>query len=249
MSAAGKVFLVGAGPGDPDLLTVKAVRILAQADVVIYDRLVSEEILSLVNPEASLVYAGKRQGDQEAIQYAINQWLLESAKAGYTVVRLKSGDPMIFGRGGEELEFLAENGIAAEVVPGISSAVSFSSLSGIPLTLRGVAASFAVVAGHRQSLAAIDWAAYSAIDTLVVLMGIENRALIAQSLIANGRDRKQPVAFVERISTSDQRIVESTLEQVAAGTGPLVTAPAVFVIGETVRARTRLRCQQEAFAH
>ena len=242
------MYLVGAGPGDADLLTLRAARILAQADVVVYDRLVSKQILSLVNPAARLVCAGKRHGEQDAIQYAINQWLFESAKCGYTVVRLKSGDPMIFGRGGEELAFLAEHGIFAEVVPGISSAISFSSLTGIPLTYRGIASSFAVIAGHRQSLAAIDWGAHLAVDTLVVLMGVENRVRIAQSLISSGRNPDQLVAFVERLSTPEQRVIESTLKRVASNETPPIEAPAVFVISDTVRLRHLLHHQQEALA-
>jgi uroporphyrin-III C-methyltransferase len=244
MNSAGKVYLVGAGPGDPDLLTLKAARILAQADVVVYDRLVTAEVLELVNPAACLVYAGKRQGEQEAIQYAINQWLLESAQAGYTVVRLKSGDPMVFGRGGEELEFLAENGIDVEVVPGISSAISFSSLAGIPLTFRGVAASFAVVAGHRQAADELDWGQYARIDTLIVLMGVENRNEIARQLVAAGRSAEQPVAFVQQLSTPNESIVETNLGELARGSRVNVEAPAVFVIGEVVNLRHKLTLTQ-----
>jgi uroporphyrin-III C-methyltransferase len=244
--AVGKVYLVGAGPGHPDLLTIRAARVLAEADVVIYDRLVSDEVLSLVNPAATLVYAGKRQGEQEAIQYAVNQWLLDSAESGYTVVRLKSGDPMIFGRGGEELEFLAGHGIPTEVIPGISSAISFSSLAGIPLTHRGIAASFAVIAGHRQTTATADWATYAGIDTLVVLMGVENRQAIAKQLVAAGRDPLQPVAFIRRLSTPQEEITEATLAQVASGRGPTVEPPAIFVIGETVRLRSSLVSAEES---
>lgn len=232
----GKVYLVGAGPGDADLLTVKAVKVLAAADVVVYDRLVSAEVLGLVKAGARLVYAGKQPGEQEAIQYAIHEWLLEGARAGQTVVRLKSGDPMIFGRGAEEVAFLAGHGVDVEVVPGVSSATAFSSLTGIPLTYRGVAASFAVIAGHRQSTSTVDWRAYGAVDTLVVLMGVEGRKAIAEGLIGAGRPASQPVAFVERLSTERERIVESTLGAVAAGRCE-VESPAIFVIGEAVRLR------------
>lgn len=232
----GKVYLVGAGPGDPDLMTVKALRLLQQATVIIYDRLVSAEILALGNPAAVYIDGGKQQGQQEEIQRDIYRWLLKTARTHDTVVRLKSGDPMVFGRGGEELEFLYQHGISAEVVPGVSSAVAAPALAGIPLTYRGVAASFAVIAGHRQSLMELDWSVYMAVDTLVVLMGVENRELIADSLIRKGRPRTQPVAFIERSSTDRERIVEATLESVARGNVD-VSAPAVFVIGEVVGLR------------
>jgi uroporphyrin-III C-methyltransferase len=234
-----KVYLVGAGPGDPDLLTRKASRLLAQADAVIYDRLVSAEILALANPNAILVYAGKQQGQQEEIQSEIFDWLIRLAGDCRTIIRLKSGDPMVFGRGGEELAFLADQGIDAEVVPGISAALAAPGLAGIPLTLRGVAASFSVIAGHRQSLAALDWSVYRGVDTLVILMGVEFRDVIAHTLIGQGRPADQPVAFIEHASTERERAVESTLGAVARG-AVQVEAPAVFVIGEVVAHRTQL---------
>ena len=234
----GKVYLVGAGPGDPDLLTVKALRILERADVVVYDRLVPATILALAS-RALLIDGGKRQGEQERIQQEINQALVHYARTGCTVVRLKAGDPMVFARGAEEWEYLLANGIEVEVVPGISSALAVPALAGIPLTLRGVAASFAVIAGHRQSFMQTDWSHYASIDTLVVLMGVENREYIAESLIRAGRPRSQPVAFIENGTQPRERIVETTLAEVAAGRVE-VNAPAVFVIGEVVRMRSRL---------
>ena len=241
----GKVFLVGAGPGDPSLLTVKAVRILESADVVIHDRLVSPEILALAG-SARLINGGKRQGEQEPIQNEINELLFHYACQGLQVVRLKSGDPMVFARGAEEWEYLIRRRIEVEVVPGVSSAVAVPSLAGIPPTCRGVAASFAVIAGHRQHLVQTDWAQYARVDTLVVLMGVENREYIAESLIRAGREGSQPVAFIERGSTSRECVVESRLADVAAGKVE-IKPPAVFVIGEVVRLRARLRpVQQEA---
>lgn len=244
-----KVYLVGAGPGDPDLLTRKALRVLANADCIIYDRLVSPEVLALANPDAAFIYAGKEQGQQETIQSEIFVWFLRTGELVRTIVRLKSGDPMVFGRGGEELEFLVRNGFEVEVVPGVSAAIAAPALAGIPLTYRGVAASFAVIAGHRQSVSALDWAAYRGIDTLVVLMGVEYRDLIAGSLIANGRPAAQPVAFIESSSTSRERVVETTLGAVARRE-VAVEAPAVMVIGEVVARRcvAPVRQSMETFA-
>jgi uroporphyrin-III C-methyltransferase len=236
-----KVYLAGAGPGDPELLTVKAVNVLKQADVVIYDRLVSAEVLAVANPAATFIYAGKAAGQQERIQSEIYGWILRFADSADTIVRLKSGDPSVFGRSGEELEFLAEHGIEAEIIPGISSALAGPARANIPLTYRGTAASFAVIAGHREGLTSLDWSVYRGVDTLVVLMGVEHRDIIAAALIAEGRSAGTPVAFIENASTENERTVESTLGDVARRRVD-VCAPAVFVIGEVVRLRERLRC-------
>jgi uroporphyrin-III C-methyltransferase len=238
----GKVFLVGAGPGDPELLTVKAVRILERADVVIYDRLVSPAVLALAS-HALLLDGGKRRGEQDRIQDEINQLLVEHARAGRNVVRLKAGDPMIFARGAEEWERLIRHGIEVEIVPGVSSALAVPSLAGIPPTCRGVAASFAVIAGHRENFMRTDWSLYAQLDTLIVLMGVDNREYIAESLMRHGRPARQPVAFVENGTTPCERVVESTLSAVAAGDVD-VNSPAVFVIGEVVGLRRRLRSAQ-----
>jgi uroporphyrin-III C-methyltransferase len=240
----GKVFLVGAGPGDPGLLTVKALRILQDAEVVVYDRLVSAEVLALA-AHAVLIDGGKRQGEQERIQAEINQVLVQHARAGRKVVRLKAGDPMIFARGAEEWEYLLRHGIEVEVVPGVSSALAVPSLAGIPPTCRGVATSFAVIAGHRENFMRTDWSQYARLDTLIILMGVENREYIAESLIRCGRNGSQPVAFIENGTTAEERVVEATLAAVAAGQVG-VNPPAVFVIGEVVRLRTRLVCSEFA---
>jgi uroporphyrin-III C-methyltransferase len=233
----GKVYLVGAGPGDPGLLTVKALRILQIADVVLHDRLVSAEILRLC-PNALLIDGGKQQGDQERIQDDINRRMLSSARTGLNVVRLKGGDPMVFARGAEEREYLIRHGVEVEVVPGVSSALAVPALAGIPPTCRGLAASFAVIAGHRQHLIETDWSQYARVDTLIVLMGVENRDLIAENLIRMGRDSAQPVAFIEHGSTPRERVIESSLAAVAAGNVE-VEPPAVIVMGEVVRLRSR----------
>lgn len=234
----GKVYLVGAGPGDPGLLTLKALSILERAEVVIHDRLVSAEILALAS-SALLVNGGKRQGEQDIIQNRINCLMVRYAAEGRTVVRLKCGDPMVFARGAEEWEHLVRHGIAVEVIPGISSALAVPSLVGIPPTYRGLAESFAVVTGHRQNLVSLDWSRYVNIDTLLVLMGVENREYIADSLIRAGRPASQAVAFVEDGSTARERVVESTLGAVAAGKVE-ARPPAVFVVGDVVRLRSRL---------
>jgi uroporphyrin-III C-methyltransferase len=232
----GKVYIVGAGPGDPDLLTVKAWRVIQQADVVVYDRLVSPEVLELIHPRAERIYAGKHEGEQHQTQERILELLLEHGRRPKRVVRLKGGDPMVFGRGAEEWAFLAGHGIETEIVPGVSSALAVPALAGIPLTFRGVAESFAVATGHCREGANTDWARYAAVDTLVILMGVENRASIASRLIAAGRPPDTPSAFIENGSTPRQRVVAATLRDVAEGRVD-VQPPAVFVVGEVVRIR------------
>ncbi len=234
-----KVYLVGAGPGDPELLTLKAFRVLQEADVVIYDRLVSAEVLALSNPKAKLIFAGKLKGEQERIQNEINRLLLAHASAGKTVVRLKGGDPLVFGRGAEEWLFLLDHGIEVEVVPGISASMAVPSLAGIPVTLRGVATSYAVITGHRQNLEPQNWAKYLMIDTLVVLMGVDNRRLIAANLIKAGRSFDEPVAFIERGTTDRERVLITNLREVARGITQ-VQSPAVMVIGQVVNLRKQL---------
>jgi len=161
------------------------------------------------------------------------------ARAGHTVVRLKGGDPMVFARGAEEWEYLLAQGIEVEIVPGVSAALSVPSLAGIPLTCRRLASSFAVIAGHRENFIRTDWSQYSGIDTLIVLMGVENREYIAESLIREGRRESQPVAFIESGTTPRERVVEATLAAVARGDVD-VSPPAIFIIGDVVRMRTRL---------
>lgn len=234
----GKLYLIGAGPGDPELLTLKAARILSECDVVLYDRLVTQEVLAFARPDAQLTYVGKHAGEQSDTQEKIFELIRNHALAGRTVGRLKGGDPLVFGRGGEEWALAVEHGIEVELVPGVSSALAVPGLAGIPLTYRGVAQSFAVITGHCQEGRTERWSKYVAVDTLVVLMGVKNREFIARALIAAGRDRYQPVAFVQRGSMPGEAIVESTLNRVASGIA--VESPTVFVIGEVVRLRARL---------
>lgn len=235
----GKLYLIGAGPGDPELLTVKAARVLSECDVVLYDRLVSKAVLQFARSEAELIYVGKHEGEQNYTQDRIFELIRRHALAGRTVGRLKGGDPLVFGRGAEEWALAIEHGIEVELVPGISSAVAVPGLAGIPLTYRGIAQSFAVVTAHCREGRTEQWSKYAAVDTLVVLMGVRNREFIAQALIAAGRDPDQPAAFVERGTLPEEAIVQTTLGKVAAGLVE-VESPAVFVIGEVVLLRTRL---------
>lgn len=234
-----KVYLIGAGPGDPELLTVKARRVLESVDVVLYDRLVSAEVLAIANPSAELIYVGKHEGEQEAVQQVIFDLMLDRARAGKSVARLKGGDACIFGRGGEEWLHLARHGVAVEVIPGISSALAAPALAGVPLTYRGVSRGFAVVTGHCAGRDPVDWAAYARVDTLVVLMGVKDRAQIALSLIRAGRRRDEPAVFIERSTTPDELIRDTTLGEIAAGAVE-VESPAVFVIGAVAALRAEL---------
>jgi len=237
----GKLFLIGAGPGDPELLTVKAARVLRECDVILYDRLVSKEILRLVRPGAQLIYVGKHEGEQNHTQSRIFDLIRTHALSGRTVGRLKGGDPLVFGRGAEEWALAMEDGIEVELIPGVSSAIAVPGLAGIPLTYRGVAQSFAVITAHCREGRTEQWSKYAAIDTLVVLMGVTNREFIAQSLMAAGRGTDEPVAFIERGTLPEERVIEGTLGAVAAGQID-AQSPAVFVIGEVVRLRARLAC-------
>ncbi len=235
----GKLYLIGAGPGDPELLTVKAARVLSECDVILYDRLVSKDVLHLARSDVELIYVGKHEGEQDHTQDKIFDLIRHHALAGRTVGRLKGGDPLVFGRGAEEWALAVEHGVEVELVPGISSAVAVPGLAGIPLTFRGIAQSFAVVTAHCREGRTEQWSKYAGVDTLVVLMGVNNREFIAQALISAGRDPDQPVAFVERGTLPEEAIVESTLGQVAAGLVE-VQSPAVLVIGQVVRLRAKL---------
>jgi uroporphyrin-III C-methyltransferase len=239
----GTVFIVGAGPGDPELLTLKAMRALERADVVLYDRLVASGILELIPANVQRVYVGKGHGDQDLLQPEIMTQLEGFARQGLNVVRLKGGDPFVFGRGAEEWAYLQARGIRVEVIPGISSSLAVPALAGIPLTFRAVARAFVVVTGHRaidpDTGTTTNWCDYVHVDTLVILMGVGERTSIASELIEAGRSATQPCAFVERGSTPQERVVISSLQAVADGLSE-VNAPAVWVIGDVVRLRETL---------
>jgi len=235
----GKLYVMGAGPGDAELLTLKAARALGECDVVLYDRLVSREVLSFARADAELIYVGKHPGEQERTQEQIFELICSHARQGKRVARLKGGDPLVFGRGAEEWRLAREQGIEVELIPGVTSAVGVPGMAGIPLTYRGVSQSFAVITGHCHDGLAEDWTKFAAIDTLVVLMGVTNRRAIAAALMAAGRSAEEPVAFIERGSMPEERVVDGTLGSVAAGLLE-VASPAVWVIGEVVRLREQL---------
>jgi uroporphyrinogen III methyltransferase/synthase len=227
------VYLVGAGPGDPGLLTVRGAELLGRADVVVYDRLASPALLALVPEGAELVSAGKAPGAVDLSQDEINALLVERGRSAGTVVRLKGGDPYVFGRGGEEAEALAAAGVPFEVVPGITSAIGAAAYAGIPVTHRGVSTHFTVVTGHEDPAKArtdVDWAALAGTGgTLVILMGAGRIGDIAQALIDGGRAPGTPVAAVRNGTRADQRTVRATLATIAdAG----VRAPSAIVVGD-----------------
>lgn len=243
----GKVYLVGAGPGHPELLTVKAARLLETADVIVYDRLIQAEILALAKPAAERLYMGKTVGLHESRQQEIHELLVRKAREGKTVIRLKGGDPFLFGRGGEEAEYLAEAGVPFEVIPGVSSALSAPLSAGISVTHRDAASSVAIVTGHEagREQSRYNWSALAGMDTLVFLMAVHNVGRIARELIAHGRDPQTPAAMIQMAFWHGEKVVTGTLESIAseverAGISP----PATLVIGDAVRLREKLKHSQ-----
>ncbi|MET9884210.1 uroporphyrinogen-III C-methyltransferase [Streptomyces sp. NPDC006430] len=237
------VALVGGGPGDPDLITVRGRRLLAEADVVIADRLGPRDLLDELPPHVEVIDAAKIPYGRYMAQEAINNALIEHAKAGKAVVRLKGGDPYVFGRGMEELQALAEAGIPCTVVPGISSSISVPGAVGIPVTHRGVAHEFTVVSGHvgpDDPRSLVDWASLAKLTgTLVILMGVDKIGLIAEALVRHGRPADTPVAVVQEGTTASQRRVDATLATVGETVrAQEVRPPAVIVIGEVVNVGT-----------
>lgn len=238
---AGEVALVGAGPGDPSLLTLKALQLMQQADVVLYDRLVSAEILDLVRRDADLISVGKHAGNHEVTQSRTNEMLIEYARQGKKVVRLKGGDSFIFGRGGEELEELVEAGIAFQVVPGITAASGCSAYAGIPLTHRDYSQSVTFVTGHRKLGGKdLNWQALSVCNqTLVVYMGLIQASEIQTQLLRCGRSKETPVALINKGTRSDQHVLIgklSELEQLSA----CMQGPTLMIIGEVVNLASKL---------
>ena len=243
----GKVYLIGAGPGDAKLLTIKAAETIAAADVIVYDYLVNPETLCYARRGAELIYVGKRAGQASASQKEINGILIEQAHAGKTVARLKGGDPFIFGRGGEEAEALVDAGILWEVIPGISSGVAAAAYAGIPLTHRGSASSVAFITGHenpQKRRQAIDWSVTAhAADTLVIFMCAETIAEIAGNLIEAGRAPATPIAIIRWGTYAHQEVYTGVLADIAASqiADFHIAPPAIAVIGEVVALRESLR--------
>lgn len=233
-NSTGVVHLVGAGPGDPDLISVKGARLLRQADALVYDRLVHPALVDESPDRAEKIYVGKAASHKSMPQEAINALLVRLAKKYNTVVRLKGGDPFVYGRGSEEALALRAAAVPFTVVPGISSATSVPAHAGIPLTHRGIAQSFTVVTGHTALHASdIDWSTYVSADTLVVLMGLGRLATIASRLIAYGKPATTPAAVISRGSTAGQQTVTGTLADIAARAYALPT-PAIVVVGDVV---------------
>ena len=240
------VHLIGAGPGDPGLITVRGLKLVQQAEVVIYDRLVHPDIVQEAPADALRIYVGKETGLHFVAQEKINELLVHYGHQGLRVVRLKGGDPFVFGRGGEEAQALVAAGIPFEVVPGVSSAVAVPAYAGIPVTHRKVASSFAVITGHgegNKDLTRIDWAALAnAVDTLVVLMGVRGLTKVVDQLLTHGRSPATPVALIRWGTTSEQQTVTGTLmDIVAKATAAGLEPPVVTVIGEVVALREQLQ--------
>lgn len=233
----GQVSLVGAGPGDPELLTLKALKRLQQADVVVYDNLVGKGVMALVPPHVERIYVGKESSNHTVPQDEITLMLVQLAQRGKKVVRLKGGDPFVFGRGGEELATIAEAGIAAEVVPGITAALGASAYTGIPLTHRDHAQSCVFVTGHRKDgTSALDWPMLARPNqTVVIYMGVGSLSGIVDELVAHGRSPQTPVALVRNATRDDQATVVGTLETIVdVAAAHHVKPPALIVIGEVV---------------
>ncbi|MCX7892766.1 MAG: uroporphyrinogen-III C-methyltransferase [Burkholderiales bacterium] len=239
----GIVHLVGAGPGDPELLTLRALRRIREAEVAVCDHLVSEAILSLLPAKCERIYAGKERANHALAQDEINKLLVALAREGRRVVRLKGGDPYVFGRGGEEAEFLARYGVDFEVVPGVTSASGAAAYAGIPLTHRDYTAAVTFVTGHRRSgRCELDWPALARPgQTLVIYMGLATLAEICEKLAAHGLAATTPVAVIERATTARQRVVTATLADAAARVAAArVAPPALVIVGEVVRLREQL---------
>lgn len=246
MAVKGKVYIIGAGPGDPKLLTVKAAECIAQADVIVYDRLLGEGITSLARPEAELIYVGKEPDAHLVKQDRINDILVQKALTGQIVARVKGGDPFLFGRGGEEAEFLVEKGIEFEIVPGVTSAIAVPAYGGIPVTHRDFCSSLHIITGHEKADSEdgskLDYQKLGDIEgTLVFLMGVKNLADITKQLLAGGKNAETPAAIIENGTTIHQRVVTGRLDDIAKiATKAQIKSPAVTVIGEVVNLRDKL---------
>ncbi len=239
----GKVYLTGAGPGDIELLTIKALKAVKEADVIIYDRLANPKILNEAKEGCKFVYVGKEDGRHTLPQEEINEVIYQNALKYSKVVRLKGGDPFVFGRGGEEGSYLSQRGVEFEVIPGITSAVSVPAYAGIPVTHRGVSASFKVVTGHEapnKKSSQVNWEMLKGDETIVFLMGYHNLSKICKNLIKIGKQEDYPVAVISKGTMNDQKVVVSTLSDIVSKAKGLPT-PVMIIVGKVVNLREELK--------
>jgi len=239
----GRVYLTGAGPGDIELLTLKAARVINEADVIIYDRLANPEILEMAKDGCEFVYVGKEDGRHIMPQDDINEVIYQNALKHSNVVRLKGGDPFVFGRGGEEALYLLERDIKFDIIPGITSAISAPAYAGIPVTHRGVAVSFRVVTGHEspnKKVSQIPWDNFKTDDTIIFLMGLHNLPKISAKLMEIGKASDYPVAVISKGTTKDQSVVVGTLADIVEKAKNVPT-PALIVVGQVVKLRKQLK--------
>lgn len=241
---SGFVYIVGAGPGDPKLLTIRGLECIQQADVILYDRLVNAELLKHAKTNAELIYCGKEPGEHGMIQDEIHRTLVEQANLGKRVLRLKGGDPFVFGRGAEEAAILRQADIPFEIVPGISAGIAAPAYAGIPVTHRDHAASFAIVPGHGRAEKGNDflnWSALAQIDTVAFYMSVGNISHITKSLIANGRSETTPVAVIEWGTTENQRTITGTLATIAQDIQQhQISNPSMILVGDVVNVREEI---------
>jgi uroporphyrin-III C-methyltransferase len=235
----GKVFIVGAGPGDPKLITLKAVESIQSADIVLYDRLVSKKIVAMIPKRAEKMYVGRDVGDDYKHQDTTNDMMVKFAKKNKVVVRLKGGDPFIFGRGGEEAEFLRKHKVKYAIIPGITSGIGSAEYSGIPLTHRKFASSVVFVTGHedaKKSEGVVDWKRLAkAVDTIVIMMGLSRLDIISKKLISGGLSKNTPVAVIQNGTTEEHRMIKGTLSNISKKTiEAKIKPPSIIVVGKVV---------------
>ncbi|OCS92442.1 uroporphyrinogen-III C-methyltransferase [Caryophanon latum] len=247
-----KVYIVGAGPGDVDLITVKGLKCIQQADVILYDRLINKELLSYAKPNAELIFVGKLPNYHGVIQDRIHTLLVQHAKKGKIVTRLKGGDPFVFGRGAEEAEVLAEANIPFEIVPGITSGIAAPAYAGIPVTHRDYASSFAIVTGHMREGKddAIKWANLAqGVDTLAIYMGVGNLPYITSQLMNNGKAKTTPVALIHWGTSHNQQTVTGTLETIVDIVAEAnIANPSMIVVGDVVKVRDKIQWFEQKLA-
>lgn len=236
----GKVFIVGAGPGDPKLITLKAVEAIKSSDVVLYDRLVSKKIISMIPKKSQKLYVGRDVGDDYKHQDTTNDMMVKFAKKNKNVVRLKGGDPFIFGRGGEEAEFLKKHNVKYEIIPGITSGMGSAEYSGIPLTHRNYASSVVFVTGHedaKKKEGVVDWKKLAkSVDTIVIMMGLSRLEIISKKLISGGLDKNTPVAVIQNGTTDEHKMIKGTLSNISKKVKEAkVKPPTIIIVGKVVK--------------